>query len=539
VRRDHLGLFDTPPDRKHIRFSVAIVGLLIVAFLLILPVRDVRLRAIGAFVPTIDAIMFVGDMVAAILLYAQAVVFRSRALTFLATGYLFAALMLVPHALTFPGAFAPGGLLGAGVNTTAWISTFQRAAFPVAIILYVVLRRADSVARPGPKRPTPRIALWAFAAFAIAAALTLLATIGRDLLPPFYVNDRDLIYSYAVLYQSVTFALLVVATTMLFRTRASVLDMWLLVALSAWMIQSLLIMTLHSRFTAGFYCLYVILLISQLIVMLALITESNRLYAQLALSTAARNREREARLMSMEAVAAAISHEVGQRLTAVNTNASAGLSWLTRARPELDMAIQALRGTLDAGHLAFEILKSTRATFAKGPGTVSKFSLNDLVREAASRLSGDLADARISLQLTLDEALPPIRANRVTMQQVLFNLLTNAIESIDATAGGARLIEIRSALVNDRDILLEVSDTGIGIVAEDMERIFEPFYTTQANGTGLGLSLCRIIVEDLGGRLWASSGDQGGATFHLQLPRSRARFDDVEPMDGDCPVSPG
>ena len=533
MRRDQLGLFDTPPNRKQIRLGLGIVGLLIAAFFLILPVRDIRLHVIQAFVPTIDAVMFVGDLMIAALLYAQSVVFRSRALMVLATGYFFAALMLVPHALTFPGAFAPGGLLGAGVNTTAWISTSQRVAFPIAIILYVMLRKADFVERRDPGRPTPKVAPWVLAACVSVAALTLLATIGHDLLPPFYVNDRDLVYSNAVLYQSVTFTLLVVAFTMLFRARDSVLDVWLLVALSGWMIQSLLTMTLHGRFTAGFYCLYVILLISHLMVLLALITESNRLNTRLALSTAARNREREGRLMSMDAVASAISHEVGQRLSAVNTNAGAALSLLTRPRPELDKAVQAVRGTLDASHLAFEILKSTRAMFAKDPGTVSRFSLNDLVRDAVSRLGDDLANARVSLRLALDESLPPIRANRVTMQQVLFNLLANAIESIEAKAGGLRSIEIRTALVNDRDILLEVSDTGTGIAPGDTERIFEPFFTTQASGTGLGLSLCRIVIEDLGGRLWASSDEKKGATLHLRLPRSRGRYDDVEPMEAD------
>ncbi|HEY5723137.1 MAG TPA: ATP-binding protein [Allosphingosinicella sp.] len=528
MRRDHLGLFDTPPNARHVRSSLAVAGLLVLAFLLILPIRDVPLPAIGAFIPTVDAVLMVGDLIAATLLYSQAMVFRSRALTVLATGFLFSALMLAAHALTAPGAFAPGGLLGAGLNSTAWISTFQRAAFPIAIILYVVLGRADSRARPGPERPPAMALPWVLAACASAAALIVLATLGHDLLPRFYVDSRVLHYSNAVLYQLVTFLLLVTAAAMLFRTRRSVLDIWLLVALAGWMVQSLIIMTLHARFTAGFYCLYGVILFSHLVVLLALIFESNRLYAQLALSTAARNREREARLMSMDAVAAAISHEVGQRLTAVNTNASAALSWLDRDRPELERVLKALRNTLDAGHLAFDVLKSTRGMFANVPGTIASVSLNEVVRDAVSWLDGDLANARISLRLELDEALPPIRANRVTIQQVLFNLLTNAIESIESKAGGPRLIEVRSASVNDRNILLEVRDTGIGIAPDDAQRIFEPFYTTHPNGTGLGLSLSRIIVEDLGGRLWASPGEGSGAVFHLQLSQSRARFEERE-----------
>ena len=305
--------------------------------------------------------------------------------------------------------------------------------------------------------------------------------------------------------------------------------MWLLVALSGWLIQSLLIMTLQGRFTAGWYCLFVMMLFSHLVVMLALIAESNRLYARLALSTAARNREREARLMSMDAVAAAISHEVGQPLTAVTTNAMAGLNWLTRARPDPEKAIKALRATIDAGHRTTDVIKSIRAMFAKGPGTATEFSLNDLVRETASLLDRELAGEKVSLQLALDEALPPILADRVQMQRVLVNLFTNAIESLAATRGRPRRIAIRSVPLDGQDVLLEVSDTGIGIAPEEMARIFDAFFTTKATGTGLGLSLCRTIVEEHGGRLWASPGEKHGATFHLQLRAAVSpQYDEVE-----------
>ena len=161
MSQDHLGLFDTPPDRQQIRFSLVIVGLLFAALLLILPVRDIRLRQIDAFIPMIDAIMFLGDLIIATLLYVQATVFRSRALTVLASGYVFTALMLIPHALTFPGAFAPDGLLGAGVSTTAWIYIFWRAALPIAVILYVLFKRADPSAQPGAERPAGEDRSWA------------------------------------------------------------------------------------------------------------------------------------------------------------------------------------------------------------------------------------------------------------------------------------------------------------------------------------------------------------------------------------------
>ena len=222
--------------------------------------------------------------------------------------------------------------------------------------------------------------------------------------------------------------------------------------------------------------------------------------------------------MSMDAVAAAIAHEVGQPLSAVTTSASAGLIWLSKEQPDLDKVREALAAALDAGRRSFEVLKSTRAMFTKGPADLTEFDFNELVRDSVLLLDREMAAKKISLQLALDEALPPIVGNQVLMQQVLVNLLTNAMESIEGKKSQPKRIEVRSAPANGSDVLLEVSDTGAGIPADKIDKIFDAFFTTKGRGTGLGLSLCRTIVEERGGRLWASTGEKHGATFHLQLP---------------------
>ena len=516
--QDHLGLFDTPPSRKQIRFGLAIAALLFAA-LLTLPLHDLRLREFDAFLPMIDAIIFVGELITATLLYAQAAIFRSRALTVLASGFVFSAFLLLPHALTFPGAFAPDGLLGAGTNSAAWVAAVRRTAFPTAVILYVLLKRADLAAPPGTESQAARIRMGLVAALALAAAVTLLATRGHDLLPPLFLNRREAVYSSLILVNASTIALSLAAMAMLLRQRQSVLDLWLLVALSGWLVQSLLNLPLHARFSLGWYCLLIMMLVSNLIVMLALIAESNRLYARLALSTAARNRERDARMMSMDAVTAAIAHEVGQPLTAVTANVMAGLDWLAREEPDPERAARAMHATLDAAHRTTEVVKSIRAMFAKGPVTATEFSLNDLVRETAAFLDRELAVEKVALELTLDEELPPVLADRVQIQRVLVNLFTNAIDSLGATRGRPRRIAVRSTPLNRQEVLLEMSDTGIGIAPEEKAHIFDAFFTTKTTGTGLGLSLCRTIVEEHGGRLWAVPGEENGATFRLQLPR--------------------
>ena len=521
VSQDQLGLFDTPPSPKQTQFSMVIFAILAAVLIFTLAVRDVRLLQIDAFIPMIDATTFIVDLVIATLLYVQATVYRSRALTVLASGYVFTALILIPHALTFPGAFAPNGLLGAGVSTTAWLYMFWRAALPVVVILYVLFKRADSSAQSGMQRQSARVAVGVLAAIGLAAAATMLATIGHDLLPSIYLNRAEANYDTLIKVGYVLLAVFVVAMTMLLWQRRSVLDLWLLVVLSAWLVQTVLLTSLRGRFTVSWYSAVTVVLLSHLFLMLALIAESSRLYAQLAISTAARNREREARLMSMDAVAAAISHEAGQPLNATLMNAMASLNWLSQTRPNVEKAIAALRDTIDDARRTFDVIKSIRGMFAKSPSATAEFSLNDLVGETASLLARDLAGHKVSLEMELDDSVPPVLADRVQLQRVLLNLLTNAIESLDATYNRPRRIAIRSAPLDSQDVLLEVSDTGSGIQPEQMAKIFDPFYTTKETGTGLGLSLCRTIVEEHGGRLWASPGKECGATFHLQLPRSR------------------
>jgi len=528
LNQEHLGLFDTPPDRYEIRLGIAVAGVLFAALVFALPLRDLPLPEVVAFIPTIDAIMLVGELITATLLYSQAAVFRSRALVVLATGFAAAALLLIPHALPFPGAFATDGLLGAGVNSTAWIASFRRAAFPIAVILYVVLNRADSALQPAMERRPAGIGLGILSAVALAGAVTLLTTVGHDLLPSYFLNRSDLNYANAFAYQLVLFLLFVIAATMLFRARRSVLDMWLLVALAGWLTETFLVLALQSRFTAGWYALFIITLFSHLVVMLALIAESNRLYARLALATAAQKREREARLMSMDAVTAAIAHEAGQPLTAVSLEASAALNWLTQPRPDLTKVATSLRAISDANKRTFEVIKSVRAMFAKGTGGATEFDLNELVRETAHLLDREMTAAKISLAMSLDKKLPPIVADRVQIQRVLLNLLTNAIEAFGMTSGRgggmalreSRVIGVRTRQSDGTDALVEVGDSGPGIAPEDLDRIFDPFVTTKASGTGLGLSLCQSIVEDHKGRLWASNGEAHGTVFHMTLPHS-------------------
>jgi signal transduction histidine kinase len=222
----------------------------------------------------------------------------------------------------------------------------------------------------------------------------------------------------------------------------------------------------------------------------------------------------------MDAMSAAIAHEVGQSLAGVTLNARAGLDWLNRSEPNTEMAIKSLNTTVDGCRSTFDVIKSVRAISAKGRDSRSQFDVNELVRETMSLLDREMAAQNVSLQVELGQPLPPILADRVQIQRVLINLLRNAIESVGSDRRGSRLIGIRSASLNNRNVLVEVSDSGVGNTREKIDHVFEPFFTSNPTGTGLGLPLSRTIVEEHGGSLWASWSDDCGAVFHLQMPQS-------------------
>ena len=511
-----MGLFDTPPERRQIHVALAIVALLTATLLVILPLQDIRLVEVDAFIPIVSAVMFTDELFIGTMLCAQAGAFRSTALSVLGSGYIMTALLLVPFTLAFPGAFARMGLLGAGISSAAWLVLARRFAIPVVVMLYVWLKQAEAKV-PEEERHPPSVLRAVLIAISLAVGIALLVIGGQNWLPALVANRVDGIPSHLLVVNSIILLTTAAAMVVLMRRYKSVLEIWLLVALSGCALQAALNLVVHTRFTVGFYCLYGMMVASNLTVVLALIAESNRLHSRLARSVEARERDVGTRLMSMDAVAAALSHEIGQPLAAVTLSAKVGLSWLQRKPPDTEMAAKSLQDAVDAGQRAFEVMKSLRTTF-KESSELSEFSLNDLVRETAYLLRRDLEAQKVALELTLDETVAPVRANRVQVQRVLVNLLTNAIEALAGSRRHVRQISLRTVLLDGRDVRLDVTNSGKSIPLETMELMFEPFFTTKARGTGLGLSLSRTIVEDHGGRLWASAGEGHGATFHLQLP---------------------
>ncbi len=216
-------------------------------------------------------------------------------------------------------------------------------------------------------------------------------------------------------------------------------------------------------------------------------------------------------------MAASIAHEINQPLTAIVTNASAGLRWLASDAPDPGKAEAAFKRIINAGHRAGQVIASIRAMFGNDRRKKTPVSVNDLIRETLALVHGEVESERVSLQVELQQELPQVMADRVQLQQILLNLIMNAIEAMNSVENRERVMLVKSELHGEHDVLIAVEDSGPGIDAKDMDHIFNPFFSTKSNGMGLGLSICRSIIDSHDGRLWASTRNPHGSGFYLQL----------------------
>jgi len=259
-------------------------------------------------------------------------------------------------------------------------------------------------------------------------------------------------------------------------------------------------------------------LLSGVFVLLMLLSETTRIYSRLALSVISSQREREVRLMTMDAVAASIAHEVKQPLAAMVTNANVGLRWLAQDPPGVEQASRTLNLIAKDGHRAADVLGSIRAMHGKQRANRAPTNLNGLIRDAAALMSAELASQATSVELRLADSLPRISADPLQMQQVFLNLFANSVDAVRNVHDRQRVIIVRSEPIDGHDLLVTVEDTGSGIDPADAGRIFDAFFTTKVGGTGMGLPLCRSIVESHGGELSVVPGETFGTIVRMKLP---------------------
>jgi PAS domain S-box-containing protein len=223
------------------------------------------------------------------------------------------------------------------------------------------------------------------------------------------------------------------------------------------------------------------------------------------------------RVTTMGELTASLAHELSQPITGAITNANVCLRKLGHDIPDLDKVRAAVTRIARDARRAAEIIARIRLQFEKGALNPEVIDVNEIIRETVALLSGEPMRYNISVRTELAVDLPQIVGDRVQLQQVAMNLIVNSIEAMK-DVDGIRELVIKSQRTENEQILVSVSDTGPGFLPQFVEQIFEPFFTTKAHGTGMGLRICRSIIESHGGRLWAASSSGRGATFQFSLP---------------------
>jgi signal transduction histidine kinase len=510
-----------PPTSGQRRLALAILAAVLVVFGatvaigLTAPVALIPVR-IPYFVPVLTAIFFVNDVITATLLFGQFSIIRSHALLVLASAYLFTGPMAVLFALTFPGVFSRAGLLGADFQSAAWIYNFWHYGFPLAVIVYATLiGRAGRISRwPARSAIGCSIAI----VLALVIGLALLSTTRDELLPALF-QDNIHPTPLARIVTSLNTFICVIALCLLYIRRRSVLDLWLIVVMCAWVSElAILDVLLYPRFSFGFYVGRGFSLVTSVIILVVLLAEMTRLYARLARSNRALKRERENKLMNMEAMVASIRHEVKQPLTTIAAHAETAIELLGRVRPDIDEARSDLNEIVNQSHVASEVFDNLRLLFARAE-VWDRVDVNEIALQALNMLRVELEEHRITVGVQLASNVPLIAGHKGQLREVILNLLHNAVEALEGIKDESRAVRVITKYDDNQAIFIAIEDTGPGINTEELERIFDAFVTTKCKGMGLGLTICRMIVEGHGGRISAlSDRKRRGALFQFSLP---------------------
>jgi signal transduction histidine kinase len=509
------------PGPAQKRLALAIVIGIVVVFLLITIglLSGAQTRRIDAFLPAYLSAMFVCDSITAILLFAQFSILRSRAILVIASAYLFTALILIPYILTFPGVFVPTGLIG-GLQSSGWVYVLWHCGFPLFVIGYAVSKGRSPSERFS--KSTPRAAITRSVALTagVVSVAAFACIAGEPLLPHIMLDPARFSSEWPYLVGAPIALASTSALIVLWIRRRSMLDLWLIVVMFLYLVEvPLSYYPAPSRFSAGWYSVRIFGLLSSSLVLIVLLYEIETLYARLLGAVLAQRREREARLMTGDAVAASIAHEVKQPLTAMVTSADAGFRFLNRSTPNLDKAKEAFKLIAADGHRAGEVVENIRANFRGDVRIKTSLDVNGLIREALALERRDLEKHQIRVQAEPNSQLPEVRGNRIQLQQVLINLITNAIDAMAVTAE-PRVLRVKCEPYDGGSVKVSVVDTGAGVTLHDIDRIFDPLFTTKSDGMGMGLSICRAIIEAHEGRLWFAPNSPKGAVFQFTLHAS-------------------
>jgi C4-dicarboxylate-specific signal transduction histidine kinase len=246
------------------------------------------------------------------------------------------------------------------------------------------------------------------------------------------------------------------------------------------------------------------------------VRESERRYREIEMELAHANRA-----ATMGQLSASIAHEINQPIAAAVTNAYAALRWLRARPPDVEEVREALGRIVDDGNRAGAVIGRIRELIKKAPPRKDSVEINDAILEVVALTRGEAVKNHVSVQTELSGGLPLIEGDRVQLEQVILNLIINAVEAMSGDHDGPRELLISTGRGEPEGIVVAVRDSGPGLASESFEHLFEAFYTTKPDGLGMGLSICRSIIEAHGGLLWATASEPRGAVFQFTVPAHR------------------
>ena len=540
-----------PQDRRN---ALLIIAVSVVVFITFAPFAKTPLEPVWAFIPIYETVLVVNDLITALLLYGQFSILRARSLAILASGYLFTGIMAAFHALTFPGLFAPGGLLGAGPQTTAWLYMFWHTGFPLFVIAYALLKDHHAAALPDARSCSRYIALCIALTVFLSGGMILLATTGHGLLPVLLGKNGYTAVMHVV--ASSVWAVSLAAFVVLFRYRSSsVLDLWLMVVVFAWLVDVALSTQINAaRFDLGFYAGRIYGAVAASFILARLLIENTGLYAQLGIThsrLAVQNQELQHEIAVRQQAEASLQRMYGELEDRVHERTAS----LEAAIKEMDSftytishdlktplrAVSGYAGILeedygdklneDASNLISEINENAArmqqliddllafSRVARKSITLAVVDMDALAREVVAELEESEHGKR---EVAWDiQPLPACRGERGLLKQVWMNLLSNAIKF--SSIRPVPVIRIGSVDEPNATAYF-VEDNGIGFSMEYYDKLFGVFQrlhvAEEFPGTGVGLAIVQRIVERHGGRIWAEGWVDKGARFQFTLPKA-------------------
>jgi signal transduction histidine kinase len=508
----------TPASKQERRVALAVILILALVFIVIAPFASIQLPRVDAFVPALQTVLCVTDLITAALLFSLYSIQPLPGLLALASGYIFSGLFAFLQTLAFPGAYAPSGLIGDQLSSAPYLFILWHIAFPVAVIVYAFSDDHPRANDPPGRSTKATIAITVACTLVLTAGLTWVVTAGARYLPSLFV-DQTRQAPTASYFTGPIWILSATALVLLYFRKRTSLAVWLMVTLFATLPDLTLSTVLTSvRFTLGWYTARSYALIAGCTVLIVLLAQTVWLYAGLARTTVLLRRERANRLISVDAATASVAHEISQPLGAITLNISSALQFLKKKPPnfeEIHACLTAMAGESDHAN---EIVKSIRKLFKTTTHKMTQIEINHLVQQVLRMVENDLRVQDVTVSTEFQDDLPQIAGDRTLLQQVVLNLVKNAIEAMVAGRTVVKTLRLVTTQDGNSVVSLSVQDSGPGITPENGTHVFDPFFTTKSSGTGLGLSISRKIIEDHGGELRLTKTSSNGCTFEITLP---------------------